>query len=248
MKILIFGHYEIASNYAISQVVEALADHQIQIVLSGKGDAFETGGDDFSKLAHYEQELSNALNQEQDELGLACKGFDELAKLTNNEIGQLANPNSKTGLAQLKSYQADLFISIRYRKIFKPQAIAIPPKGVINLHSGLLPKYRGAMATFWAMLNGDEFIGSTLHYITDKGIDTGPIIATAPIKCDYDQSYLENVLRLYPSGCQQIVQAVQQIEKKEPPSLFTQPLSGNYYSFPDMHNLNEFFDMGFRLM
>ena len=49
--------------------------------------------------------------------------------------------------------------------------------GIVNLHGGLSPEYRGADCTFWALYNGEpEKIGCTLHYI-DSGIDTGRLIA-----------------------------------------------------------------------
>jgi len=49
--------------------------------------------------------------------------------------------------------------------------------GIINLHGGLSPEYRGADCTFWALHNGEpEKVGCTLHYI-DAGIDTGRLIA-----------------------------------------------------------------------
>ncbi len=49
--------------------------------------------------------------------------------------------------------------------------------GMVNLHGGLSPEYRGADCTFWALYNGEpEKIGCTLHYI-NAGIDTGRLIA-----------------------------------------------------------------------
>ncbi|OIP11713.1 MAG: formyl transferase [Betaproteobacteria bacterium CG2_30_68_42] len=49
--------------------------------------------------------------------------------------------------------------------------------GIVNLHGGLSPEYRGADCTFWALYNGEpERIGCTLHFI-DAGIDTGKLIA-----------------------------------------------------------------------
>jgi methionyl-tRNA formyltransferase len=49
--------------------------------------------------------------------------------------------------------------------------------GIVNLHGGLSPQYRGADCTFWALYNGEpEMVGCTLHYI-DAGIDTGKLIA-----------------------------------------------------------------------
>jgi methionyl-tRNA formyltransferase len=49
--------------------------------------------------------------------------------------------------------------------------------GIVNLHGGLSPEYRGADCTFWALYNREpEKVGCTLHYI-DSGIDTGGLIA-----------------------------------------------------------------------
>jgi hypothetical protein len=49
--------------------------------------------------------------------------------------------------------------------------------GVVNLHGGLSPQYRGADCTFWALYNGEpDQVGCTIHYI-DAGIDTGKLIA-----------------------------------------------------------------------
>lgn len=49
--------------------------------------------------------------------------------------------------------------------------------GMVNLHGGLSPAYRGADCTFWALYNGEpDQVGCTLHYI-DAGIDTGRLIA-----------------------------------------------------------------------
>ena len=61
--------------------------------------------------------------------------------------------------------------------------------GIVNLHGGLSPEYRGADCTFWALYNGEpEKIGCTLHYI-DAGIDTGRLIAHVcpEIKGDEDE-------------------------------------------------------------
>ncbi len=50
-------------------------------------------------------------------------------------------------------------------------------RGIVNLHGGLSPAYRGADCTFWALYNGEpENVGCTIHYI-DDGIDTGKLIA-----------------------------------------------------------------------
>ena len=253
MKILILGHYEIASNYAISLVVNQLyKKHNINIMLSGRGDAYETSSaalekNKFTALALYEQRLCDDLNTGINSLNLHCDSFDTLANKSNNAIEILKKPNSEDGLEIIRAIAPDLIISIRYRKILKDKAIAIPKYGIINLHSGLLPEYRGAMATFWAMLNGDETIGSTLHYISDGTIDTGRIIATSTAKSQYHKSYLENVLELYPAGSNEIVRAVKHIQEFGIVVAKDQIKQGNYYSFPKIDDLFKFESTGCRL-
>lgn len=84
-------------------------------------------------------------------------------------------------LGLLKDFKQDICFSIYYRKIFPPSYIPVPPLGFINIHSSLLPKYRGSVPTLWALCNREKEAGITLHHI-DKGIDTGDIIAQSRYK------------------------------------------------------------------
>ena len=124
-----------------------------------------------------------------------CKGLRILA------IGLMA----QEGIARIQATEPELIISLRFGLIIRDAVIAIPKHGVINLHSGLLPDYRGVMATFRAMLNGESEIASTLHFIQDSGVDTGDIISTVAVAVEPDKSYLLNVLNLYVGGCEQIL-------------------------------------------
>ncbi len=67
---------------------------------------------------------------------------------------------------------------LRVRHLADPRRTAEGGRlGIVNLHGGLSPEYRGADCTFWALYNGEpEKVGCTLHYI-DAGIDTGRLIA-----------------------------------------------------------------------
>jgi len=76
----------------------------------------------------------------------------------------------------IKELAPDYILSFQYHKILKPEVISIPKSGCINLHFGMLPQYRGMAPIAHAMINGDEEIGVTLHYI-DQNIDTGDIIS-----------------------------------------------------------------------
>lgn len=77
-------------------------------------------------------------------------------------------------LAELKSFNADLFVVVAFRML--PEVVwAMPEFGTINLHGSLLPNYRGAAPINWAVINGEKETGVTTFFI-EKEIDTGKII------------------------------------------------------------------------
>jgi methionyl-tRNA formyltransferase len=100
-------------------------------------------------------------------------------------VSDIQSLNCQAGLKIVNDYVPDLIVSIRFGLILESKIIAIPKFGVINLHSGELPKYRGVMATFRAMQQNDTEYGTTVHYINDSGIDNGEIISISKQPLDY---------------------------------------------------------------
>jgi methionyl-tRNA formyltransferase len=144
--------------------------------------------------------------------------------------------------------RADLFVSIRFGRILGNEALGLPRRGVLNLHSGLLPQYRGVLATFRALLNGDAEIGCTLHWIDSPGIDIGAIVETARMPVAREHSLLWHILALYRPGARLIVNAIRQLERGEPVIGTPQdPSAGAYYSFPTEDDLIRFTALGWRL-
>lgn len=240
MKILLLGQKEIASVLGLSMAVAQFSQHDLCIYLSPEAAPGHSGVDALDELEVLECALCDRLANDAQAAALGLLGLDELSARTGRSIGLLPAPNSEEGLAVLRDERPDLIVSVRYRKIFKEAAIAIPKCGVINLHSGVLPQYRGAMATFWSMLNGETEIGTTLHYISDGTIDTGPIIGIARRPLDYARSYLSNVLDLYPAGVQMIAEAVVQIGRAGRATSTPQTGAGRYYSFPKKPDIERF--------
>jgi methionyl-tRNA formyltransferase len=231
MNIILLGHDDIASKIAFRLIVSQLPQHDYRLFLSGP---LGTGG----------TRLPGKLLA----LGEIDKRFyDSMAWEIDCQPEDLPAPNSAAGVAALCACDPDLFISIRYRRILKSAAIEIPRLGVLNLHSGLLPEYKGVMATFWAMLNGEKDIGCTLHRIVDGTIDTGPIIAQSKTATRTDRSYLANTLELYPAGCGMMVDAVQKISSGETLVATSQTSEGHYYSTPRQQDLDRFAARGLRL-
>ena len=77
-------------------------------------------------------------------------------------------------ISELKNYNADLFVVVAFRML--PEKVwSIPKLGTINLHTSLLPNYRGAAPINWVLINGENQTGITTFFINNK-IDSGKII------------------------------------------------------------------------
>jgi methionyl-tRNA formyltransferase len=86
-------------------------------------------------------------------------------------------PGTAEGLADaLVGYRLDLLVVYGFNWKLPAAVLRTPRSGVINVHSSLLPRYRGPAPVLWAIRNGDAEIGLTVHRM-DEQFDTGPILA-----------------------------------------------------------------------
>jgi folate-dependent phosphoribosylglycinamide formyltransferase PurN len=76
---------------------------------------------------------------------------------------------------KLQEMNPDLLITCSFPIILKKFILEVPKLGGINVHPSLLPKYRGPSPIFWVLLNGEQYTGVTIHYLSEK-IDTGDIL------------------------------------------------------------------------
>ena len=78
-------------------------------------------------------------------------------------------------LNEFKSHKADVAVVVAYGRILPEGFLQAFPKGAINVHFSLLPKYRGAAPVNWAIVNGETRTGVTTMQM-DAGLDTGDIL------------------------------------------------------------------------
>ena len=78
-------------------------------------------------------------------------------------------------LDELHNLKPDIIVVVAYGKILPFQVLELPPRGCINVHASLLPKYRGAAPIQWAIINGERKTGVTTMMM-DEGLDTGDIL------------------------------------------------------------------------
>jgi methionyl-tRNA formyltransferase len=242
MNIVLLLNHDIASNLALNLLLPSLSHHKVSVFLSSKVGGSASRPEALQHLAQFEQQdIFHALKKQQKSSNdNEFKNFTDIAKENKITIETLNAINTADGVAKIQLLSPDLIISVRYGVILKKPIIDLATVGVINLHSGQLPAYRGVMATFWAMFNGERTLTATLHTITDSTIDTGGTIATATIDVEQKKSYLWHVLSLYVGGCELIKQTLNRIENGHGLNAIEQSSEGRYYSFPNEEQITEF--------
>ena len=110
-------------------------------------------------------------------------------------------------IAELRELKPDLIVVVAYGQILPPAILDLPRYGCLNVHTSLLPKYRGAAPIHGAIAHGDAETGVTIMKM-DAGLDTGPILSQSrtPIHAADDSSRLHD--RLAPLGADLLVQTI----------------------------------------
>lgn len=106
---------------------------------------------------------------------LAFSPVKSLAVAKNLPLCQPESIRDPSSLEVLQSLHPDLIVVVAYGQILSPSVLSIPPRGCVNVHASLLPKFRGAAPIARAILGGETRTGVTTLFM-DRGMDTGPIL------------------------------------------------------------------------
>ena len=235
MRIALFYNRDIYAHLALNLLTPRLSEHSLGFFYSERVGTKVERDYRLQKLAEFEKSFDT----------LPGGSFEQLAQAANSVEYAVRDING-VDAEKLSDFEPDLAVSIRFGQIFQASTISISRLGVINLHSGLLPGYKGVMASFWSLLNGESELGTTLHWITDNKIDSGAIIShcTQPVR--HGLTYSQQVRALYKPGVEQIVRALADIESLAKRQKKNLP-DGHYYSFPDTRHLDAFEEIGWKL-
>lgn len=90
-------------------------------------------------------------------------------------VSQPASLRDGEALALVRSLRPELIVVAAYGKLLPKDILDVPPLGAVNVHSSLLPKYRGAAPINWAILNGERETGVTIQHLS-RELDAGDIV------------------------------------------------------------------------
>ena len=104
-----------------------------------------------------------------------------------------------TVAALLRELAPDCLVVVAYGRILPQEILDVPPRGCVNIHGSLLPRYRGAAPIQWSVIRGETVTGVTSMFM-DAGMDTGDIIDTLTTPIGGNETAGELFERLAPLG------------------------------------------------
>ena len=110
----------------------------------------------------------------------------------------------------LRESGAELAAVVAYGKILPRAVLEALPRGCINVHASILPRYRGAAPVQWAVIDGEPETGVAIMQL-DEGMDTGPVLLEKRVAIDPDETSGELLARLAPIGAAALLEAIELI-------------------------------------
>jgi methionyl-tRNA formyltransferase len=122
----------------------------------------------------------------------------------------------------------DLIVAAGTPRILKARILEAPRVGVLNVHPGILPGFRGCTCVEWALYL-DEPVGNSAHFMAE-GIDAGPVVATEPTPVLPGDAYVDVRTRVYERGFELMARAVETVRDRglHPARMPPQP-EGRYF-------------------
>ena len=131
----------------------------------------------------------------------------EYALSVGLDVYQPVTLRDEAALELVKGLAPELTVVAAYGKLLPEAILEVPPLGSINVHSSLLPKYRGAAPINWAILNGEETTGVSIMYMA-KALDAGDVILQKSTPIGPDEDALALTARLAQLGAEALSETV----------------------------------------
>jgi methionyl-tRNA formyltransferase len=114
-------------------------------------------------------------------------------------------------LAQIRALDADISVVVAYGQILKPEVLAVPRLGSVNIHASLLPELRGAAPIQWAIVRGHDVSGVTIMRM-EAGLDSGPMLLRVEEAIQPEESASELGARLAEIGAEALIETLALME------------------------------------
>ncbi|HEY8560686.1 MAG TPA: methionyl-tRNA formyltransferase [Pyrinomonadaceae bacterium] len=146
---------------------------------------------------------------------LTAPPVKEFALANRLPVHQPTKIKTPEALGLFRSHAADVAVVVAYGRILPASFLEAFPKGAINVHFSLLPKYRGAAPVNWAIVQGETVTGVTTMQM-DAGLDTGDILLQKETEIGVRENSVELMGRLSLIGADLLAETLRGIDELEP--------------------------------
>lgn len=143
---------------------------------------------------------------------LTAPPVKEFAAANGIAVFQPTKIRNAAAAEEFRSLGADLAVVVAYGRILPDAFLSAFPKGAVNVHFSLLPKYRGAAPVNWAIVKGETETGVTTMQM-DSGLDTGDILLQSTVGILPGENSAELMTRLAGIGAQLLVETLRSLDE-----------------------------------
>jgi methionyl-tRNA formyltransferase len=174
-----------------------------------------------------------------------CYSVGAVAGKYGVPVHETPNVNSDEFRALLKELGVELIVSISGTQFYGRKLREQIPRGIINCHGALLPKYRGLMPSFWTLANGEQEGGISVHFVDDK-IDNGPILVQRRFGIDPGDTLEQIMARGKALAPGAIIEAVRMVESGSFETIANPEEEATSFSMPGPEDVRRFLAQGHR--
>lgn len=242
MKIGLATSGDFISNFLINEIYKKFPDDELFILIDENVGKVDTNF--MKKITYFEHIFPEKyIYPLVENINLKTNKYltyNQLTKQKNINLFRFININKQEEL--LKSLNLDVIISMRFRTIFKDNIIAIPKYGIYNIHSGILPKYRGACCLLQSVNNNEKYIGCSIHKILpSQEIDMGKIAYISKTEIDLRESYVGLNIKMFLNTKNQIISLLKKLKNNKYILLIDVDIKeGKYYKYPTQKEIDNF--------
>jgi methionyl-tRNA formyltransferase len=162
-----------------------------------------------------------------------------VARANGIEMVPCTKVNDPDYIDGLRRREVDVLVSIAANQLFKGDLLAAPRVAAVNLHSALLPSYRGLDGLFWALVHGETTVGVSAHLMTEK-FDEGGILGQAPFPVPPKATLHDLYLTAIDQGSTLLAEVLDQLEAGTATPRVNDVDAGSYFSAPTPEAAQEF--------
>lgn len=116
---------------------------------------------------------------------------------------------------RLRAFEPEVAVVVAFGQLLPRSVLEVPPRGSINVHASLLPRYRGAAPVAWAIIRRERETGVTT-FLLDEGMDTGPILLQRATPIGAEETAGELAGRLADLGAALLIETLDRLDAITP--------------------------------